>query len=165
MITPHRIGLALPLLAALALSGCDRPTEGTSVTINSSDGETLAAVDGRSGEVKLALPGFTGAFKLPKVSLEADNFELNGVHLYPGSKIRNVDVGNGRDKAFVMTFDSPADPATVRDWFREKMGEADFTLSDQGGVLVGKTAEEKPFRVDLRPAGGDRSTGTITLGG
>ncbi|MBB4609058.1 hypothetical protein [Sphingomonas yabuuchiae] len=45
------------------------------------------------------------------------------------------------------------------------MGEADFTLTDQGGALVGKTAEEKSFRLDLRPSGGDRSTGTITLGG
>jgi hypothetical protein len=34
----------------------------------------------------------------------------------------------------------------VRGWFQEKMGEADFTLTDQGGTLVGKTAEEKPFR-------------------
>ena len=160
-----RIGLTIPMLAALALSACDRPTEGTSISINSSDGQTLAAVDGKSGEVKLALPGFSGAFKLPKMSLEADNFELNGVHLYPGSKIRNVDVGNGRDKAFTMTFDSPADPATVRGWFRDKMGDADFTLTDQGGAIVGKTAEEKPFRLDLRSAGGDQSTGTITLGG
>ncbi|MGW8137290.1 hypothetical protein [Sphingomonas zeae] len=160
-----RSPLALPLVAALALSACDRPNPGTSITVNSSDGETLASVDGKSGEVKLDLPGFSGAFKLPKVSLEADNFELNGVHLYPGSKIRNVDVGNGRDKAFTMTFDSPADPATVRDWFRDKMGQADFTLTDQGGALVGRTAEEKPFRVDLSPAGSNRSTGTITLGG
>ncbi|MFV0922433.1 hypothetical protein ACR720_06015 [Sphingomonas parapaucimobilis] len=160
-----RTPLALPLLAALALSACDRPNQGTSITVNGSDGETLASVDGKSGEVKLALPGFSGAFKLPKVSMEADNFELNGVHLYPGSTIRNVDVGNGRDKAFTMTFDSPADPATVRSWFRDKMGEADFTLTDQGGALVGKTAEEKSFRLDLRPLGGDRSTGTITLGG
>lgn len=160
-----RTTIALPLLAALALAGCDRPSQGTSVTVNSADGDTLASIDGKSGEVKLALPGFQGAFKLPKVSLEADNFELNGVHLYPGSKIRNVDVGNGRDKAFVMTFDSPADPATVRDWFRQKMGDADFTLTDHGGTLVGKTAEEKPFRLDLRPMGGHQSTGTITLGG
>lgn len=161
MTLVSRTTLALPLFAALALSACDRP-QGTSITVNSSDGETVASVDGKSGEVKLALPGFQGAFKLPKVSLEADNFELNGVHLYPGSTIRNVDVGNGRDKAFTMTFDSPA---TVRGWFQEKMGEADFTLTDQGGTLVGKTAEEKPFRLDLRSAGGDRSTGTITLGG
>lgn len=160
-----RTTILRPLLAALALSACDRSPQGTSITLNSADGETLASVDGKSGEVKLALPGFQGAFKLPKVSLDADNFELNGVHLYPGSTIRNVDVGNGRDKAFTMTFDSPADPATVRNWFRDRMGEADFTLNDQGGVLVGKTAEEKPFRLDLRPSGGGRSTGTITLGG
>ena len=150
MITPYRITLSLPLLAALALSACDRPNQGTSITVNGSDGETLASVDGKSGEVKLALPGFEGAFKLPKVSLEADNFELNGVHLYPGSTIRNVDVGNGRDKAFTMTFDSPADPATVRGWFQEKMGEAAFTLTDQGGSLFGMTAEGKPFCLDIR---------------
>ncbi|MET4896069.1 hypothetical protein RN629_02720 [Sphingomonadaceae bacterium jetA1] len=160
-----RIASTVPLLAALALSACDRPGQGAFVTINSSDGQTVAAVDGRSGEVKLALPGFSGAFKLPKMSLEADNFELNGVHLYPGSKIRNVDVGNDRGKEFVMTFDSPAAPDVVRDWFRQKMEEADFTLTDQNGVLVGTTAEEKPIRIDMRPAGRDGSTGTITLGG
>jgi hypothetical protein len=169
MTMVSRTALVLPLVAALALSACDRPSQGTSITVNGADGDTLASVDGKSGEVKLALPGFQGAFKLPKMSMEADNFELNGVHLFPGSTIRNVDVGNGRDKAFTMTFDSPADPATVRDWFRDKMGDAGFTLNEQGneqgGTLVGKTAEEKPFRLDLRQTGGDRSTGTITLGG
>lgn len=162
----HGLSNRPPLLAALALSACDRPTEGTSISINSSDGQTLAAVDGKSGEVKLALPGFSGAFKLPKMSLEADNFELNGVHLYPGSKIRNVDVGNGRDKAFTMTFDSPADPATVRGWFREKMGDADFTLTD--GAARSSARRRRKSRSGWtcarqgQPIDGDDHAGRIT---
>ena len=48
--------LALPLF--LAIAGCNRPDEGTSISINADSGNMLGAVDGKSGEVKLDVPGF-----------------------------------------------------------------------------------------------------------
>ncbi|AXJ96054.1 MULTISPECIES: hypothetical protein [unclassified Sphingomonas] len=156
----------LPLVAALWLTGCDRPGDGTSITINvadgnASDGNMLGAIDGKSGEVKVALPGFNGQFKLPKVKLDAGDFQLNGVHLYPGSTIDAVDVGSG--DGVRVRFTSPAAAPMVRDWFQRRLTDAGFTLKTDGDGLSGRTEENKPFRLEL-DGGADRAKGTIVLG-
>lgn len=166
---PVLAGRVLPFLAlaALPLASCNRPETGTSVTINSGDGTASGAIDGRSGEVKLALPGFSGAFKMPKVKLNADNFDLNGVHLYPGSTIESVDIGDGggRDGAVRVRFSSPATPTQVRDWFQQRLAKVGYTLTTDGTGLSGRTEEDKPFRLELAQPAGAHVAGTIVLGG
>ena len=161
------------LAATGVLGGCDRASDGTSVTINAADGNTVGAVDGRSGEVKLALPGFTGNFQLPKLKLDADNFDLNGVHLFPGSTIEAVNLaagdtgskGRDDDGRLQVRFTSPADAATVRGWFQQRLAKAGFTLHVDGQGLSGTTDENKPFRMELKDSGARRAEGTIVLGG
>ncbi|WP_374942106.1 hypothetical protein [Sphingomonas sp.] len=138
------------LLATLALQlgACDSNRgDGTSVTINrnnnAGDGNAAAAIDGKSGAVKIDLPGFKGEFTLPKIKLDADNFDLNGVHI---------------------AFSSPAAPATVRDWFLGRLKTAGFTLHSEGDAIVGQDEDKKPFRMELTPKGADRSAGTIVIG-
>ena len=167
-ITPIA-AITLPLALALALAGCNRPDEGTSITINADSGNVLGAVDGKSGEVKLDVPGFSGKITLPKIQLDAGNFDLNGVHLYPGSTIDNVDVGGdstngGKDGRVRVSFTSPATPATVQQWFQDRLNKAGFTVSPGGDGLVGTTDENKPFALDLKADGDTRAKGTITLG-
>ena len=150
---------------SLSLAACGSHDRGTSIAINADGGNTLAAVDGGSGEVKLDLPGLEGKFKLPKVKLDAANFDLNGVHLYPGSTIDNVDIANvGKDGDVKIAFTSPTTPGLVRDWFQQRLSKAGFTLHPDGAGLAGTTEEDKPFRLDLAEAGGGRAKGTITLG-
>ncbi|MGR6330133.1 hypothetical protein ACU5AX_13785 [Sphingomonas sp. XXL09] len=161
------------LAAAMLAAGCDRSGDGTSITINASDGNTVGAVDGRTGEVKLKLPGFTGQFKLPNLKVQPNNFDLNGVHLYPGSTVDaiNVSGGDGAGKAgdadggVQVRFTSPADAATVRDWFQQRLTGAGFTLHADGQGLSGTTDEKKPFRMEVNDAGRGRTQGTIVLGG
>ena len=167
MTRPISLAIALPLAFAgmLALAACNRPDQGTSVTINADGGNVLGAVDGRSGEVKLDVPGFSGKISLPKVKLDAGNFDLNGVHLYPGSTIDNVDVTDGNDAGRVhVAFTSPASPATVQQWFRERLNRAGFKVAPGGNGLVGTTDENKPFALDLSADGPTRAKGRITLG-
>lgn len=169
------------LLATLALqlAACDSDRgDGTSITINrndnGSDGNAAAAIDGKSGAVRIDLPGFKGEFTLPKIKLNADDFDLNGVHLYPGSTIDSVDVdgsggddpgGDGEKKSGVrIAFSSPAAPAAVRDWFVGRLQGAGFTLHSEGNAIVGQDKDRKPFRMDLAPEGADRSAGTIVIG-
>lgn len=165
------------LLAALALpiAACDGGRdEGTSITFNSQDGNATGAVDGKTGAVKIDLPGFKGELTLPKIKLDADNFDLNGVHLYPGSTIDNLDVSGGDgdkngdkdgDNGSVrVRFTSPATPAAVRDWFQARLEKAGFTLRSEGNALVGQDEDKKPFRMDLTPSGTDRAAGTIVIG-
>jgi hypothetical protein len=154
------------LTAALMLCACDR-NPGTSVTINTADDNGAVAMsdNGQSGQVALNLPGFSGKVTLPKLHLDGDDVEFNGVHLYPGSKVTGMNVDASDDRGTVhIDFDSPADPATVKRWFKDKLGGAKFTLHDAGSGLAGTTDEGKPFTLDLRPAGGGAAQGTIVVG-
>lgn len=170
-----RRSLLLLAIASLPLSGCGSPTkEGTTISFNAvdSDGNVTAGVNGKTGEVAINAPGFSGKLTLPKLQLGSDDFELNGVHLYPGSKITGMNILAREDKkgeadksSLRVTFDSPASPETVRDWFADKLAKADFAIARDGMGLNGTDNEQKPFRLDLKPAANGHSTGTITAGG
>lgn len=165
-----RASLLLPLLA---LAACDKEADGpgsaarndaAQVTLDAGDGRVRAAVGGNGGALKVDLPGFKGEVKLPPIKLDAANFELNGVGLYPGSTIEGVDIGGDDRAALRLRFASPADPATVRDWFADRLGKAGFTLRSDGPSLVGKDQDGKPFRMDLTPAAGG-ANGVVAIGG
>lgn len=170
--------LAAASVLALSLTACDGSKTGTSISINSTDadGNVVASVD-NSGAVSINTPGFSGKINLPKIQLDADDFEMNGVHLYPGSTISAMNIqahdggkagdkdGDGDDGGTVrVTFASPAAPATVRDWFQQKLNAAGFTVGPSANGLTGTTDEKKPFKLDLTADGTDKSKGIITLG-
>ncbi len=156
--------IILPLVAlALATSACSKSNdEGTSISIDAGNGS--AAVDGGTGEVTLDTPLIKGKIKLPKLQLTADDFDINGVHLYPGSTLGAMNVNaTGKDDGIVsLTFDSPAPVATVRDWLRGEFEKAGTKVEVEGDSLRGMT-EDKAFRIDLQPAG-ERATGKVTIG-
>lgn len=163
--------LALSLTAALPLAGCNEPDKGTSISFtgNADDGEDQGAtMDGSTGQVKVDLPGFQGTFKLPRIQMTADNFDLNGVHLYPGSTISGFDVdakGKEKDDGQVrIAFDSPATVQTVRSWFAERLPKAGYAVHDDGNGLTGTTDDKKPFVLKLDDAGAGHAKGTIVLG-
>lgn len=157
-------------VALIPLAACGDGKDGASFSINASDadGNGTASIDGK-GEATIDTPFFKGKVTLPKLKLDADNFDMNGVHLYPGSTISgmNVDMkdrpGNKHDGQVRVTFASPAAPSTVRDWFKEKLNAAGFKLGDKGNGLTGKTDEDKPFTLELTPDGADKSNGVITI--
>ena len=156
----------------LLLCGCGDGEPGTTITINAPDreGNVSGSVDGKTGEVAVKVPGFAGRFTLPKIKLDADDFDLNGVHLYPGSTIGSVNIVGGKgddgdDGGRVrVAFESPADPATVRHWFDTKLGGAGFKLATSGNALVGTDNEGKPVRIELSPAANGHARGIITAG-
>jgi hypothetical protein len=160
MLRPLLLGIAL---AALPLAGCsDKP--GTSVTFNASDDNGTVAVsdNGQTGEVALNVPGFSRKVSLPRLHLDGDDVDLNGVHLYPGSKVTGMNIdANHNDGTVHITFDSPADPAAVQSWFLGKLNHAGFTLHAEGNGLVGASESGKPFTLKLRPDGNGRAKGTI----
>ncbi len=168
----QRQTMLLAALLAAPLSACGDGKEGTTIAIKATDtdGNFVAGVDGKTGRIAIDAPGFKGSIALPKIKLDASNFDMNGVHLYPGSTIgsMNVDANkgdDGQDGTVRVSFDSPADPATVRDWFRDKLNHAGFSVTADGNGLTGTTDEKKPFKLDLAPAGAGHAQGTITIAG
>ena len=167
-----RSALALAVIA-LPLAACSDGKDGTTIAINTtgSDGNMAMGADGKTGEMASAVPGFSGKLTLPKLHLNAQNFDMNGVHLYPGSTISgmniNVHDGAGKDDdgRVRVTFESPAAPGVVRDWFRKQLAAADFKLTDDGAGLTGKTDEDKSFRLDLQSSGEGKSKGVVSIAG
>lgn len=167
-----RILVAALLALPLAACGGHDTGNGTTIQFNASDsdGNVTGSMDA-SGKIAINAPGFSGSLKLPKLHLDADNVDLNGVHLYPGSSVTGMNVdardkGDGKDDDGVVTmsFNSPAAPDTVQDWFLGKLNAADFAVKRDGTGLSGFTDEKKPFRLDLSPDGADKAKGVITIG-
>lgn len=158
-------------LALVPLAACGDGKEGSSFSINTADADgnaSGASIDGK-GQATIDTPFFKGKVTLPKLKLDASSFDMNGVHLYPGSTISsmNVDVTGKSDEKHDgrvrVAFDSPAAPTEVRDWFEKKLTAAGFKLTAKGSALTGTTDEDKPFTLDLTPAGADKSRGIITI--
>lgn len=157
-------------LLAMPLAGCDGSKEGTTITFDAknSDGNVSATADGKSGEISVKSPILSGSITLPKMQLNASNFDMNGVHLFPGSTITGMsifddDKGAADASKVRVAFDSPASPDAVRDWFADRLAKAGFTLQADGEGLSGKTNEGKPFRLEMKPAGANKSQGVITI--
>lgn len=163
MIRPFG-SIALVLIMATALSGCDKSGGGTSISIASENGAG-GSIDGNSGAVKIDTPVFKGEFNLPKINLTAENFDINGVHLYPGSRIAAVDIKpekNDDDGIVTVRFESPASVDTVRGWLKDQFDRKGTKVSVEGNSIHGE-ADDKPFRFDLAPKG-NVAAGTVTIG-
>jgi hypothetical protein len=159
----------LPLAVSFALAGCDG--SGTSISINAKDDEGNSTIStDANGQVEIKAPGFAGSIRLPKIHINAEDFEINGVKLYPGSTIDDFradaeDKGGNDDKGKVtIRFRSPATPTTVRDWFRDNMTKQGFKVETRGNELAGTTEDGQPFSVQLDADGGGKSKGRMEVG-
>ncbi|HEY0623037.1 hypothetical protein [Sphingomonas sp.] len=159
--------LALPLVLALAACG-DGSGEGNgaSISVNSGEGNASIKAD-KDGRVAVKVPGFEGSIKLPKFDLKAENFEVDGLKLYPGSTIASLNVDANRDAGgedrVRVQFEAPAAAGQVRSWFEEQMQAAGFTVAAKDGQFSGKTSEGSDFTLKLDPTGDSKSRGTLTV--
>jgi len=164
--------LPLLLVLPLALAACDGKG-GTSVSINATsddgDNSTFAM---NNGTVAIKGDGFEGSFKVPAIKMTAENFDMNGVKLYPGSEIGNFHIdandkpGNAKDEGKVtVDFTSPADLANVQGWFQEKLTGKGFKFAAKGNGFAGTTDDGDPFTLDLSADGGTKTKGRIEISG
>lgn len=155
----------LSILAAAALAGCSDSDGNGSTSISFTGNTASAAIDG-GGTVKIDTPVFKGDIKVPKLAVDSSDFDINGVHLYPGSTITSMDVnaGDKDDSRVRIAFKSPAPAATVRAWLKERFDKAGFKLAPDGDGLTGKTDKGEDFRLTLAGDGPNAATGTIVTG-
>lgn len=159
---------SLMFIPLLLLAGCGDRTadkadsEGTAVRINADgDGGNVNVTAGKDGS-KLAIKGDGVDIKidlpdLAKMDFGSD-FDIDGVHLYPGSKVSsfNVDANDkgGTDQARVsIGFSAPAAPAKAADWMAAEFAKENIRITRAGDVLTGKTGDGDDFTVRFVPAG------------
>jgi hypothetical protein len=174
----HRL-MILPFVA-LALAACgsnaDDGTTGTDISIDAVTDEgnpVKASSDGKTGEVAIDVPGFKANIAMPKVKLDADNFDIDGVKLYPGSKVismkvdqvmRSAGSSDNKKGSVRIGFDAPATPDVVKTWFLEELkGNDKFTVSPTGSGFAGTNEDGDPFTLDLRPGTTGHTTGSMMI--
>ncbi|MDF7777321.1 hypothetical protein P1X14_18835 [Sphingomonas sp. AOB5] len=155
------------ILLPLTLAACGGP--GGNITINDKDGNVTISSDA-NGHTIVKAPGVDISASLPKFQLGAEDFDISGMKLYPGSTARDFKInagsnGGGRDKDHVeLSFDAPAPLAKVQGWYRDEMAKRGFKMTPQGTGFAGTTDEGQPMTLELEADGADKTKGTLTIG-
>lgn len=160
------------LLPACALAACG-DAEGTSVSIDAGgkgDEAVKIEADGKSGAVAVKVPGLSANVQLPKIMLDAGNFDVDGVRLFPDSKVRSLNIvadeaAGGGPANVEVQFDAPADPAAVRDWFLKAFADKAVEAVAAGTGIRGVTRDGEAFTIDLAPGGTAATKGTLRING
>ena len=154
-----------PLLLLIALAAC-HGSANINFDGNDSDGNSVISTDS-NGRIQIKAPGIQGSITLPKMPLDAKNFDIDGVTLYPGSTLKNLKVNDGtgdKDGQVIVEFESPAAPTVVRDWFRDNMTKQGFKVTTKDDNLIGTTDDGQPFALQLSASGESKTNGLMQVG-
>ncbi len=164
--------LLLSVAVFAALSGCGRhdsdakagaDDKGAKVSISvdsdddksGTDGKVAISGDSDSGKFELKLPGGIDArVSVPAGMGDKTHFDIDGVGLYPGAKVKSVNVNAGGDAApkVVIGFAAPGDAAAVADWYQQQFEAKKVAATRQGDTLSGKTEDGDDFTLALTAA-------------
>ncbi len=132
-------------------------------------GEDVAGAGGKgSGEVSIDLPGgFGGKIRVPADIMADARVDIDGVKLYPGSRVRSVKVrarskGGSDDGSVRVGFVAPADAAAVADWYQQQLAAKKVAATRTGETLTGTTSDGDRFTLAMTPAESG-SAGMLTI--
>ena len=159
-----RLAFLIPPMMLLTACGAEekKAEDATEVSINAGDEhggvKIKAGKDG--GNIKIGGEGASIDIDIPDfvdLDIESD-FDIDGVKLYPGSKVTTVDVDatdkNGADKATVkLGFTSPAAPTKAADWMAGEFAKKGVKITRSGDTLAGKDKDGDNFRINFAPDG------------
>lgn len=145
--------------------------ESTEVSINLGDDDGKIAIKSDTDDksrVNLKLPGIDLDVKMPNIDIAADDVDIGGVDMYPGTKLKTFNIDAGKnvsgEKALVrvgMTF--PAAATTVADYYEADMKKRNVTYVRTGDSLSGKTDDGDRFTLAIAAATGSTSTGDLVI--
>ncbi len=159
-----RLAFLIPPMMLLAACGSEekKSGDGTEISINAEgDGGGVKIQTGKDGgNIKIGGDGAAIDIDVPDfvdLDIESD-FDIDGVKLYPGSKVTKVDVNatdrNGADKATVkLGFTSPAAPTKAADWMAGEFAKKGVKVTRTGDTLAGKDKDGADFRINFVPDG------------
>ena len=167
---------ALPLLLAapvlVGLAACSvkaddkADAKAASVDINLGDDKASAVAGGERG-IKIDTDGFKAALDIPGMDIGGKDFDIDGMKLYPGSKVKGVAI-RAREKdgkksgGATFTFTSPATPDAVLVHAEAQAKDADYTVTRSGLTLTGTKEDGDTFTYTVAPAESGTS-GTIVM--
>ena len=151
-----------PMLLLVACGQDEKAKDATEVSINAGDehGGVQIKTGKDGGNIKIGGDGAAIDIDIPDfvdLDIESD-FDIDGVKLYPGSKVTTVDVDandrNGASKATVkLGFTSPAAPAKAADWMAGEFAKKGVKVTRTGDTLAGKDKDGADFRINFAPDG------------
>lgn len=159
-----RFAFLIPPMMLLAACGPEekKTDTGTEVSINAGDehGGVQITTGKDGGKLKIGGDGVGIDMNIPDfvdLDIESD-FDIDGVKLYPGSKVTKVDVDandrNGAGKATVkLGFTSPAAPKKAADWMAGEFAKKGVKVTRSGETLAGKDKDGADFRISFAPDG------------
>ena len=161
-----RIALFVPVAL---LAACGRDPDPTTVTVTAGgDGNAqITAEPGKESRLKIDTDGFKADIKVPGLGVLTHKMEIDGVKLYPGSKVAGVNIegGKGRDDGrFAMRFDAPAGQDKVGEWFGEQFAKNDFTARKTPTGYAGTKRDGDWFTLDLTATPDGHTLGEFKLG-
>jgi hypothetical protein len=157
-----RFAYLLPPMMLLAACGQSEKKDQPEVSINAGDdqGGVHISADKDGGRIKIGGEGAGIDMKLPdfaNLDIESD-FDIDGVKLYPGSKVTTVNVDanvrDDSDKAKVeLGFTSPAAPTKAADWMAGEFARKGVKVTRTGDTLAGRSKDGDDFTIDFVPDG------------
>lgn len=142
----------IPMACAAALTACTFSEPGPETSESNND-NAVATLTLGSGQVTVA---DKPVVKGPTLRDDARTFSMNGVPLYPGSKIigQRFTFGGSRGNAMHLSFESPAAAAAVREWLKPRLEKAGYSLIVDGTGLTGTDNRRRQFLLKLADSGG-----------
>ncbi|WP_338427177.1 hypothetical protein [Sphingopyxis kveilinensis] len=158
--------LAVLILPMMLLAACGseekKADDSTEIAINAGDEgggiQIKSGADG--GKLKIDADGVNIGLDIPDVGdLDiGQDFDIDGVGLYPGSKITSMDIDasdkNGSDKATAkFGFTAPAAPAIAADWMAGEFAKKGIKITRSGDALAGTAKDGDDFTIRFSPDG------------
>lgn len=145
---------------------------------NAATGNTAAqlTLNNKDGSVGIKIPGFSADVRVPGMNLDKGNFDVDGIKLYPGSKIGQMNV-NGSTKSdedsdshgnVALDFDAPAPPATVRAYYVDALKAHGYTIAPESTInkmIATKGDNDSHFEVSFAPVGTNATHGALAVSG
>ena len=151
--------------AAISLTACSKHDGNGSVAIDMNS-------EADAGNVSISIPGFDARVKMPTGMMGHGDFDIDGVKLYPKSKVTtfnlNVDGTEKGNKStdntvIKMSFAAPADVAAVANWYKAQFAEKSVSVTQTPTGFTGKTEDGDDFTIALAPGATGDTKGAITV--
>jgi hypothetical protein len=161
-----RVALLLPIAL---LAACERKGHDATVEIRSDNGSTqISAQPGKESRLKIDTPGVKADIQVPFLGALTEKMVIDGVRLYPGSKIAGVNI-NADDRKdsgqFNLHFQAPAGRDKINAWFQQQFDANGFKMTLQGNRFTGTNDEGHPVTLDMRDGPNGTTEGELRIEG